>query len=151
MFGRTPAAIIDRVRHSRQSKTDLLKAVPLFSRCSRKELAGIARMADELSLPAGKDLTIEGRPAREFFILMDGGAVVRRKGRKIRELGPGEMVGEIALLNQGPRTATVTLTEPSRVLVLTARDFHALLRELPALAVKVLAVVGERLKDSAGS
>ena len=108
-------------------------------------------MADELSLPAGKDLTIEGRPAREFFILMDGGAVVRRKGRKIRELGPGEMVGEIALLNQGPRTATVTLTEPSRVLVLTARDFHALLRELPALAVKVLAVVGERLKDSAGS
>jgi CRP/FNR family cyclic AMP-dependent transcriptional regulator len=125
--------------------------VPLFSRCSRKELAGIARMADELDLPAGKELTVEGRPAREFFILIDGAAVVRRNGRKLRELGPGEMVGEIALLNQGPRTATVTLTAPSRVLVLTARDFHSLLKELPALAVKVLAVVGERLKDSAGS
>ena len=136
---------------SRQSKSDLLRSVPLFSRCSKKELAGIAQLADELSLPAGKELTVQGKPAREFFILLDGAAVVRRNGRKVRELGAGEMIGEIALLNDGPRTATVTLTEPSRVLVLTARDFHALLRELPALSLKVLAVVGERLSESAGA
>ena len=136
---------------SRQSKSDVLRSVPLFSRCSKRELAGIAQLSDELSLPAGKDLTVQGSSAREFFILLDGAAVVRRNGRKLRDLGPGEMIGEIALLNDGPRTATVTLTEPSRVLVLTARDFHSLLRELPALSLKVLAVVGERLSESAGA
>ncbi len=139
------------VKLSRQSKSDLLRSVPLFSRCSKKELAGIAQLADELNLPAGKDLTVQGSPAREFFILLEGSAVVRRNGRKLRDLGPGEMVGEIGLLNDGPRTATVTLTEPSRVLVLTARDFHSLLRELPAVSLKVLAVVGERLNESAGA
>jgi CRP-like cAMP-binding protein len=139
------------VKLSRQSKSDLLRSVPLFSRCSKKELAGIAQLADELNLPAGKELTVQGSPAREFFILLEGAAVVRRNGRKLRDLGPGEMIGEIALLNDGPRTATVTLTEPSRVLVLTARDFHSLLKELPALSLKVLAVVGERLNESAGA
>ena len=88
---------------------------------------------------------MQGKPAREFFILLSGAAVVRRNGRKLRVLGPGEMIGEIALLNDGPRTATVTLTESSRVLVLAARDFRTLLRESPDLALKVLATVSERL------
>jgi CRP-like cAMP-binding protein len=135
------------VRLSRQTKSDLLRTVPLFSRCSRKELAAIAQVADELDVRVGKELTVQGKPAREFFILVTGAAVVRRNGRKLRVLGPGEMVGEIGLLNNGPRTATVTVTEPSRVLVLTARDFRRLLRESPDLAVKVLAVVSERLSD----
>jgi CRP/FNR family transcriptional regulator, cyclic AMP receptor protein len=136
------------VRLSRQSKSDLLRTVPLFSRCSRKELAAIAQVADEVDLGEGKELTVEGKPAREFFILLSGEAVVRRNGRKLRVLGPGEMIGEIALLNDGPRTATVTLTEPSRVLALTARDFRSLLKDQPDLALKVLATVGERLNDS---
>ena len=134
---------------SRQSKSDLLRAVPLFSRCTKKELAAIAQVADEVDLREGKELTIEGKPAREFFILLSGAAVVRRNGRKLRELGPGEMIGEIGLLNDGPRTATVTLTEPSRVLALTARDFRSLLKDQPDLALKVLASVAERLNDSA--
>ena len=139
--------IIARVKLSRQSKSDVLRTVPLFSRCSKKELAAVAQVADELEIRAGKELTVQGQPAREFFILLSGEAVVRRNGRKLRVLGPGEMIGEIALLNDSPRTATVTVTEPSRVLVLTARDFRTLLRELPEMALKVLAVVGERLKD----
>jgi len=139
--------IIAGVKLSRQSKSDLLRTVPLFSRCSKKELAAVARVADELEIRAGKELTVQGQPAREFFILLSGEAVVRRNGRKLRVLGAGEMIGEIALLNDSPRTATVTVTEPSRVLVLTARDFRTLLRELPEMALKVLAVVGERLKD----
>ena len=139
------------MRLSRQTKSDLLRKVPLFSRCSRKELAAIAQVADELDLRVGKELTVQGKPAREFFILVAGEAVVRRNGRKLRVLGPGEMVGEIALLNDGPRTATVTVTEPSRVLVLTARDFRTLLRGSPDIALKVLAVVGERLSDSVRS
>jgi CRP-like cAMP-binding protein len=136
------------VRLSRQSKSDLLREVPLFSRCTRKELASIAQVADEVDLREGKELTIEGKPSREFFILLSGAAVVRRNGRKLRELGPGEMVGEIGLLNDGPRTATVTLTAPSRVLALTARDFRSLLKDQPDLALKVLATVAERLNDS---
>jgi CRP-like cAMP-binding protein len=136
------------VRLSRQSKCDLLRAVPLFSRCSRKELAAIAQVADEVNLRAGKNLTVEGKPAREFFILLSGGAVVRRNGRKLRALGPGDMVGEIGLLNDGLRTATVTLTEPSRVLALTARDFRSLLKDQPDLALKVLATVAARLNDT---
>ena len=81
--------------------------------------------------------------------LLSGAAVVRRNGRKLRELGPGEMIGEIGLLNDGPRTATVTLTQPSRVLALTARDFRSLLKDQPDLALKVLATVAERLNASA--
>jgi CRP/FNR family cyclic AMP-dependent transcriptional regulator len=135
------------VRLSRQSKADLLRNVPLFSRCTRKELAAIALVADELDVSAGKDLTVEGRPGREFFILLSGEAVVRRNGRKLRVLGPGEMIGEIALLNDTPRTATVTVTAPSRILVLTARDFRTLVKDLPDLALKVLATVSERVKD----
>ena len=135
------------MRLSRQSKSDLLRVVPLFSRCTRKELAAIAQVADEVDLREGKELTIEGKPAREFFILLSGGAVVRRNGRKLRELGPGEMIGEIALLNDTPRTATVTVTEPSRILVLTARDFRTLVKDLPDLALKVLATLSERVKD----
>ncbi|MGZ4396694.1 MAG: cyclic nucleotide-binding domain-containing protein [Gaiellaceae bacterium] len=136
------------MRLSRQSKSDLLRAVPLFRGCSRKELAAIARVADEVDLRPGKELTVQGKPAREFFILLSGQAVVRRNGRKLRVLGPGEMIGEIALLNDGPRTATVTLTEPSRVLALTARDFRSLLKDQPDLALKVLATVGARLNSS---
>jgi CRP/FNR family cyclic AMP-dependent transcriptional regulator len=137
------------MRLSRQTKIDLLRKVPLFSRCSRKELESIGRMSDELDVRVGKDLTVQGKPAREFFILVAGEAVVRRNGRKIRVLGPGDLVGEIALINDGPRTATVTVSEPSRVLVLTARDFRTMLRDSPDIAMKVLAVVGERLSESA--
>jgi CRP/FNR family transcriptional regulator, cyclic AMP receptor protein len=139
------------MRLSRQTKLDLLRKVPLFSRCSRKELEAIGRMADELDVRVGKDLTVQGKPAREFFILLAGEAVVRRNGRRIRVLGPGDLVGEIALINAGPRTATVTVSEPSRVLVLTARDFGTLLRGSPDIAMKVLAVVGERLSESASA
>jgi CRP-like cAMP-binding protein len=133
------------MRLSRQSKCDLLRAVPLFSRCSKKELADIARVADEVDLRAGKELTVEGKPAREFFILLSGAAVARRNGRKLRVLGPGDMIGEIALLNDGLRTATVTLTEQSRVLAVTARDFRSLLKDQPHLALTVLATVAARL------
>lgn len=135
------------MRLSRQTKSDLLRNVPLFSRCSRKQLAAIAQLADELDLRVGKELTVQGKPAREFFILLSGAAVVRRNGRKLRVLGAGDLIGEIALLTGGPRTATVTVTEPTRVLVLTARAFRSLLRDSPEIAVKVLAVVSERLND----
>ncbi len=140
------------MRLTRKTKSDLLREVPLFSRCSKKELALVAGLADELSMPAGTELTVQGAAAREAFVLLEGAAVVRRNGRQIRHLGRGDVIGEIALVDDTPRTATVTLSEPSRLLVLAARDFHRLLRESPPLALKVLSVVGARLaaQDNVG-
>ena len=106
-------------------------------------------MADELDCAPGKSSPCRGSPHGSSSSCSSGAAVVRRNGRKIRVLGPGDLVGEIALMNDSPRTATVTVTEPSRVLVLTARDFRRLLQDSPDIAMKVLAVVGERLNDSA--
>jgi CRP-like cAMP-binding protein len=133
------------VRLRRKSKADLLRPVPLFSQLSAKQLDSIASIADEVDLKQGKRLTAEGERGREFFILLEGGAEVRKRGRKVNELGPGDFLGEIALLTHVPRTATVTVTEPTRALVIRAPEFRALLRHTPALQLKVLVALAQRL------
>jgi CRP/FNR family transcriptional regulator, cyclic AMP receptor protein len=130
---------------SRDSKVEAIAHVPLFSAASRKELAQIAGVADELDLREGKDMTREGAPGREFFVILDGTADVRRKGRKVRSLGPGDFFGEIALVSQKPRTATVTATSPLRALVITDRSFRRLIQDQPAIGVKVLQALAERV------
>ena len=129
----------------KDAKVELIKQVPLFSRCSKKELQEIAKLADEVDLREGKQLTREGDRGREFFVLLDGGAEVRRKGRKIRTLGKGDFLGEIALVSKAPRTATVTLTEPARALVITAASFDRLMRQSPEIQRGVLEALAERL------
>jgi CRP/FNR family transcriptional regulator, cyclic AMP receptor protein len=129
----------------KNAKIELLRRVPLFERCSARELGEVAALADELAVPAGKTLAAEGRSGREFLVLVEGAADVRRSGRRVNRLGAGDFLGEIALVTGRPRTATVTTTEPSRVLVLTARDFRRLLEGMPQIAAKVLAALGERL------
>jgi CRP/FNR family cyclic AMP-dependent transcriptional regulator len=129
----------------RNAKIDLLRRVPLFAGCSRGELRELALVADELDLREGRILVREGRPGREFFILVDGAVRVTRRGRKLAELGAGDWFGEIALLTRTPRTATVTATSPVRVLVITDRAFRRLVEWMPAIALKVLATVGARL------
>lgn len=129
----------------KNTKVELLKRVPLFAQCSRRELAEIAAIADEVNMPSGRALTTEGARGREFVVLVDGGADVRRKGRRINRLGPGDFAGEIALVTGGPRTATVTTTEPSRILVITSRAFRTLLRDVPSLNFKVLEALAARL------
>src|SRR3954447_13419541 len=101
----------------------MIRKVPLFSKLSKKGLEAVAGIADEMDLPTGKALTREGEPGREFFVLLDGAADVRKGGKRLRTLGPGDFLGEIALLTKLPRTATVTTTGPTRALVLTDRDF----------------------------
>jgi CRP-like cAMP-binding protein len=134
---------------SRNTKVDLLKRVPLFSGCSKAELGALALTADELDLREGKELTREGRPGREFFVLVEGTVSVKRRGRKVGELGPGDWFGEIALLTQRPRTATVTATSPLRILVITDRAFRQVVESMPSVGLKVLDKVGERLaRDS---
>jgi cAMP-dependent protein kinase regulator len=133
------------VRLGRDAKTDLIKSVPLFSRCSRGQLAEIAAIADEIDLPEGKELMTQGDRGREFFILLDGAAEVTQDGERINELGPGDFFGEIALVWQAPRTATVTTTSPARALVITDRSFRGLLDHQPEIKQGVLEALAERL------
>ncbi len=129
----------------KNKKIDLLKRVPLFEKASRKELAEIASVADEIELPAGRKLTAEGTWGKQFVVLVTGAAEVRRKGRKVNELRAGDFLGEIALVTGKRRTATVTTTKPSRVLVITPSAFRMLLRDVPSLQLKVLDALAERL------
>lgn len=133
------------MRLRKNTKLELIRGVPLFSRCTRQELEHVSRAADEIDLPVGKQLTREGATGREFLVIVEGEAEVRRRGRRLRTLGPGDFVGEIALLTKSPRTATVTATAPVRALVITDRSFRALIEESPAIASKVLATLAERL------
>lgn len=131
-----------------EGKIDLLQRVPLFAGCSRREFVQIARASDEIDFRPGRTLIEEGSVGREFFVLIDGSVDVRRKGRKIDEIGPGGYFGEVALITDKPRNATVTTTSHVRALVLTKQRFRQLLAQNPMLSVKVLHAVGERLPDT---
>jgi len=131
----------------KDAKLELLKKVPLFERCSKKELHEVASLADEVDLPAGRKLATEGATGREFVVIVEGAADVHRKGRKINTLGSGDFLGEIALVAGVPRTATVTTTEPSRLLVVTSQAFKSLLRDSPSIQLKVLEALAARIPD----
>jgi CRP/FNR family transcriptional regulator, cyclic AMP receptor protein len=129
----------------RNEKVELIKRVPLFSNCSKRELEQIARIADEIDLREGKEMTREGSRGREFFVLLEGDADVTKDGRSINRLGAGDFFGEIALVSDSPRTATVTATSPVRALVITDRSFRRLLDDQPEIQRKVLVALAERL------
>ena len=130
------------------AKVDLIKGVPLFSQLSRRELGEVAQLADEIDFKPGKELTREGAPGREFFVLLEGSAEVRQGKRKVATLRDGDFFGEIALLTKAPRTATVTTASPVRALVVTERSFKRLLERSPQIQLKVLQALAERLAPS---
>jgi CRP/FNR family transcriptional regulator, cyclic AMP receptor protein len=127
------------------AKGELIASVPLFAGLSKKELKEVASIADELDFRANKVLIREGEAGREFFILVEGSAEVTRDDASLRTMRPGDFFGEIALLCDLPRTATVTTTTPSAALVVTDRHFKALVKRSPDIALKVLQAVAERL------
>jgi CRP-like cAMP-binding protein len=129
----------------RDAKVELIRTVPLFSRLSKQALGQVAGIADEIDLPKYTELMREGERGREFLVLLDGSAEVRKRGRKINTLGAGDFVGEIALVTRSPRTATVTTTSPIRALVISDRDFATLLRNSPQVSRGILEALGERL------
>ena len=129
----------------RNEKVELIKKVPLFAGCSKGELEQIAQIADEIDLAEGKEMTREGSRGREFFVLLEGDAEVTKDGSSINKLGSGDFFGEIALVSDSPRTATVTATSPVRALVITDRSFRRLLDEQPEIQRKVLVALAERL------
>lgn len=133
----------------KNAKVDMLRKIPLFTGCSKKELGVLAVNTDEVLLPEGRILAREGQPGREFFVLVSGTVRVTKGTRPLAELAPGEWFGEIALVTRGPRTATVTASTPVRVLVLTDRAFRQVVEEMPSIALKVMSVLGERLSADA--
>ena len=134
-------------RRKAPEKTEVLKRVPLFGGLSKRALSEVAKIADEIDLADGKVLIREDEPGRQFFVLLDGKAEVRRKGRKVNTLQDGDFFGEIALVSDRPTTATVTVTQPSRLLVVTASGFRRLLRESPDVQLKVLRALADRVQD----
>lgn len=124
-----------------------LAAVSLFAGADRKELAEISKVTTELEMESGAVLTTQGEIGREAFIIAEGEAVVSVDGEEVARLGPGACVGEMALLDKGPRTATVTAASPMRVLVLDPREFMSLLHNFPAIAVKVATSLATRVRE----
>jgi CRP-like cAMP-binding protein len=135
-------------RKSKDAKLRLLSGVSLFSSCNRGELSRIASLVDEIEVPNGKVLTQEGNPGREFFVIAEGRAKAMRRGRKIASLERGSFFGEMSLLDEGPRSATVTAETDMQLLVLSSRNFSALIADNPSVTRKILRGMAERLRGT---
>lgn len=128
-------------------KLDLLRRVPLLAGLGRREIEEVGRLAEEIDLPAGKVLMREGDIGREFYVLVTGSVSIERGGVLIRTMVPGDFFGEIALLDEGPRTATATTTASSKLLVLAHREFHSLMDRFPAIRTCVLEALAKRIRQ----
>jgi len=129
-----------------KEKLELLRGVPLFSGLRPREIARLAELADEVDVADGDVLTREGESGQEFFVVLTGNVVIERDGRKLARLGPGDFLGEIALIDGRPRTATATADGPTHLLVLSHLHFEALLDELPTVARELVRVLVERVR-----
>ena len=132
---------------SRKAHLEHLANVPLFSGCSRKELEKIAKAGDEITMTEGSVIVDQGQTGREAFVVLDGTVTVKRNGRKINTAGPGAVVGELSLLDHGPRTATVVCETDCELLVIDQRHFRAVLEDVPVISVKLLASLASRIRD----
>jgi CRP/FNR family transcriptional regulator, cyclic AMP receptor protein len=128
-------------------KTRLLGQVPLFAHLGRRGLEHVGTLVDEVDVPAGKELTRQGRSGGEFFVILEGTVAINRDGVDVRTLGPGDFLGEIALLDDGPRTATATTTTPARLLVLAHREFHSLVDRDAEIRLAVLQALAQRVRS----
>jgi CRP-like cAMP-binding protein len=126
----------------------MLAEVSLFSTCNKRELGRIAALTDEVDVPEGKVIVRQGEPGRECFVIADGNARVTIRGKRSELLGPGSFFGEMSLLDQGPRAATVTAETDMHLLVLGSREFSSLVNEVPTVAVRMMRGLAERLRAS---
>ena len=128
------------------AKMEILKRVSLFSSMSRKDLESVGRLADEVDVPAGKTLLRQGDHGNEMYVIASGSVRVERNGKEIATLGPGQAVGEMSLLSEGPRLATVTTVEPTTAFVLGHREFHTLLADSAELRQCILDNLAKRIR-----
>jgi CRP-like cAMP-binding protein len=135
---------------SQDTKVEALKRAPLFEGFSRKELTQLARVSEDMEIPQGQVLCREGELGHEFFVIVEGETEVTKNGKPVAQRGGGDFIGEIALVEETPRTATVTAKTPLRVFVLTSKDFHHLLEEHPKVQGKVMRALARRVAELSG-
>ena len=133
---------------SADMKTDMLHRVPLFADLNRKQLREVARIADEMRYEPGRVLMREGELGRELFIILEGHASATRDGHHLGDVGPGDAVGEMALIDHGPRTATVVATDPMDVLIVSGRAYDHLKEVVPGLTDALLKTMVRRLREA---
>jgi CRP-like cAMP-binding protein len=133
---------------SRRDLTKALADVGLFSRCTKRELATVARHVETVELADGAELITEGAPGDAFFIILDGEATVEKEGSVVSEAKAGDYFGELALLDNEPRSATVRAKGPINVAVLGVRMFRTILREFPDIAEQMLAGLAGELRKA---
>ena len=126
-------------------KVELLSKVPLLAGLDRKELTQVAQICDEVDLPPGRVLMKQGSYGSEFYVIISGSVTVERDGKHLRDMGPGDFLGELALLGNIARTATATCVDAGRFLVLGHREFNSLLAEYPTIQTAVLHAVAQRM------
>jgi CRP/FNR family transcriptional regulator, cyclic AMP receptor protein len=131
------------------SKVDRLKAVPLFSRCSKRELEFLSSRMDEVALPARRALLTQGKPTDTFYVLLGGEVEVSRDGSPVKRLATGDFFGEIGMLDRGLATATVTTTGPAEALVMSHAQFRDAIKGNETLVLQVMAAMAERLRENA--
>jgi len=134
------------MRLRNHARTKLLKGVPLFADCSEHELAEVAKLSRELDVAEGLELARQGHRGTAFMVIVEGTAEVRTADQVVRALGPGDFVGEIALVTGSPRTATVVATSPVRALALSEGDFNQVLHDSPSIRAKVQREAFDRMR-----
>jgi len=143
---RQPRVMESVVATHTDQKLELLKRVPLLAGLGRRELEEVGRLADEIDIEAGKVLMREGDAGSEFFVLVNGSVAIDRGGTRVLTMGDGDFFGEIALVDEGPRTATATTESDSKLLVLGHREFHSLMDQFPAVRTCVLGALAKRIR-----
>ena len=131
---------------SKDAKRELLRRVPLFAGCGRPSLDLIERLADEVDVPDGYHLMREGAIAQEFFLIVEGRVRIERGDKPINTLGPGDFLGEIALIDHGPRTATAVTEGPAKLLVINRQGFNSLLAASPDITIEVMKALATRVR-----
>ncbi len=132
---------------SRKQHLESLKQVPLFSACTKKEWEKVARASDEITMTAGTLIVDQGQTGREAFVVLDGEIEVKRNNRKVATLGAGSVLGELSLLDHGPRTATAICETECTLLVIEQRRFLGVLDDVPAISHKLLASLADRIRE----
>jgi len=136
------------VTDGRKEREELLEKVSMFSALNKKEVAKLASVTDERRVPSGTVLTKEGEGGDEFYVVAEGMAGASIGGRKVGSIPAGSFFGEMSLLDQGPRTATVTAELPTRLVVLTAKDFGRVIEEVPAISLKIMRGLASRIRKA---
>lgn len=132
---------------SKSAQVEHLRRVPLFAGCSKRELSAIQRVGDEIKMADGTVVIDQGQFGHEAFVILEGSVIVKRNARKVATLGPGEVVGELALLDHGPRTATAICDGDCSLFVIEQRHFRGVIEHHPSVAMKLLTELAERIRE----